>query len=69
MRKRRNSSHREKNSAATDKENHLLQKIIPLSLHPLQQKIRVLGVRESKLIDSSTYFCILHLLTLGRILY
>jgi hypothetical protein len=44
MHKRRNSSHREKNSAATDKENHLLQKIIPLSLHPLQQKIRFLGV-------------------------
>jgi hypothetical protein len=43
MHKRRNSSHREKNSAATDKKNHLLQKIIPLSLHPLQQKIRFLG--------------------------
>jgi hypothetical protein len=42
--KRRNSSHREKNSAATDKENHLLQKIILLSLHPLQQKIRSMGV-------------------------
>jgi hypothetical protein len=44
MHKRRNSSHREKNSAATDKENYLLQKIIPLSLHPLQQRIRFLGV-------------------------
>jgi hypothetical protein len=44
MYKRRNSSHREKNSAATDKENYLLQKIIPLSLHPLQQRISFLGV-------------------------
>jgi hypothetical protein len=26
MHKRKNSSHREKNAAATDKENHLLQK-------------------------------------------
>jgi hypothetical protein len=29
--KRRKSSHRDKNSAAADKENHFLQKIIPLS--------------------------------------
>jgi hypothetical protein len=43
MHKRRNSSHREKNSAATDKGNHLLQKIIPLSLHPMKQRIRLLG--------------------------
>jgi hypothetical protein len=42
--KKRNSSHREKNSTATDKGNHLLQKIILLSLHPLQQRIRFLGV-------------------------
>jgi hypothetical protein len=46
MHKRRFSSHREKNSAATDKENHLLQKIIPLSLHPLLQRIRFLGVEQ-----------------------
>jgi hypothetical protein len=53
MHKRRNSSHREKNSAATDKENHLLQKIIPLSLHPLQQMIRFLGARIQILKDKN----------------
>jgi hypothetical protein len=35
MHNRGNSSHKEKNSAATDEGNHLLQKTNPLSLHPL----------------------------------
>jgi hypothetical protein len=35
---------REKNSVATDKETHLLQKIILLSLDPMWQRIRFLGV-------------------------
>jgi hypothetical protein len=48
MYKKRNLSQREKNSAATDNENHLLQKIIPLSLNPLQQRIRFLGVARHK---------------------
>jgi hypothetical protein len=46
MHKRRNSSYREENSTATEKGNHLLQKIIPLSLHPMEQRIRFLGVAE-----------------------
>jgi hypothetical protein len=49
MHKRKNSSHREKNSAATDKENHLLQKIIALSVHPVWQRIRFLGVGEAQI--------------------
>jgi hypothetical protein len=41
---RKNASNKEKNFAEAAEEYNLLQKIIPLLLHPLQQRIRILSV-------------------------